>query len=107
MIVSNLKINKLTQVQYDAALAAGNINENEFYITPENKNQTIITIPAGRMRGDIDGDGKITQADVDLISAHYNGETLLINDVQLSCADINGDGSIKAIDITICTLQCQ
>ena len=32
--VSTLKINKLTQEQYDRALAAGNINSNEIYLTP-------------------------------------------------------------------------
>ena len=31
--LSNLKINMLTKAQYDAALAAGNINENEIYNT--------------------------------------------------------------------------
>ena len=32
-----LKINKLTQEQYDAAKTAGNINKNEFYVTPESE----------------------------------------------------------------------
>ena len=31
--LSNLKINMLTKAQFDAALAAGNINENEIYNT--------------------------------------------------------------------------
>lgn len=38
MITENLpslKINKLTQEQYDAAKAAGKINENELYMTPD------------------------------------------------------------------------
>ena len=30
-----LKINKLTKAQYENAVAAGNINENELYMTPE------------------------------------------------------------------------
>lgn len=33
--LSTLKINKLTQEQYEAALAAGTINENELYMTPD------------------------------------------------------------------------
>lgn len=33
--LSTLKINKLTQEQYDRELAAGNINTNEIYLTPE------------------------------------------------------------------------
>lgn len=39
MIIENLttlKINQLTQAQYEAALAAGTINENELYATPDN-----------------------------------------------------------------------
>ena len=38
MIIENLttlKINQLTQAQYEAALAAGTINENEIYATPD------------------------------------------------------------------------
>ena len=34
--VSTLKINNLTQEQYEAAVAAGTINENEIYMTPDN-----------------------------------------------------------------------
>ena len=38
MITENLqtlKINKLTQEQYDTALANGTINDNELYMTPD------------------------------------------------------------------------
>ena len=33
--LATLKINRLTQEQYDAALQAGAINDNEFYLTPD------------------------------------------------------------------------
>lgn len=33
--VSTLKIHKLTQAQYDRELAAGRIDENALYMTPE------------------------------------------------------------------------
>lgn len=33
--LSTLKINKLTQEQYDIALVNNKINENEFYFTPD------------------------------------------------------------------------
>lgn len=33
--VSTLKLNKLTNEQYERELDAGNINENEFYLTPD------------------------------------------------------------------------
>lgn len=32
--ISTLKIHKLTQAQYDRELAAGNIDENALYLTP-------------------------------------------------------------------------
>lgn len=35
--LATLKINKLTKAQYEAALAAGTINENELYMTPESE----------------------------------------------------------------------
>lgn len=33
--LSTLKINKLTQAQYDRELEAGNIDENALYLTPD------------------------------------------------------------------------
>ena len=41
--LTTLKINKLTQAQYDAALASGNINENELYMTPDEVQEEEIT----------------------------------------------------------------
>lgn len=35
--VSDLKINYLTEAQYQEALTAGEINENEIYMTPDEK----------------------------------------------------------------------
>ena len=108
MIIENLttlKINQLTKAQYEAALAAGTINENELYMTEETNadltnfaNHTLITIPAGRMRGDVDGDGKFTQADTDLINGHDNGTALITDSTQLLCADINNNGSVNGKD---------
>ena len=62
--LSTLKIHKLTQAQYDRELAAGNIDVNALYLTPDNKKFTTITIPAGRMKGDVDGNGLINTADL-------------------------------------------
>lgn len=39
--IPTLKINKLTQAQYDRELEAGRINENELYLTPYEANHTI------------------------------------------------------------------
>lgn len=38
--ISTLKINKLTQAQYDRELAAGNIDENALYLTPDEDTYT-------------------------------------------------------------------
>ena len=48
MITENLpilKINKLTQKQYDTAKLNGKINDNELYVVPENNTSSII--PSG------------------------------------------------------------
>lgn len=37
--LTTLKINKLTKAQYEAALAAGTISENELYFTPESESE--------------------------------------------------------------------
>lgn len=50
-------------------------------------------IPKGRMRGDVDGDGKITQADADLILKKItNPGSTVFDDIQKWCADIDEDG---------------
>ena len=45
--VSTLKIHKLSQTQYDRALAAGNIAENEIYLTPDDTNVMSSNNPVG------------------------------------------------------------
>ena len=61
----------------------------------------IVSIPSGRMRGDVDGDGKFTLADFNLINSHVNGTATITDEIQLLCADINNDGSIGAKDNSI------
>jgi hypothetical protein len=38
--LSTLKIHKLTQEQYDRALAEGSLDNNAIYLTPDNKSST-------------------------------------------------------------------
>ena len=104
--LTTLKINKISQAQYEAALAAGTVNENEFYIIPDANESTnannikIITIPVGRMRGDIDGDGKITENDSLLLERHiakWEGYELT-DETQLLCADFDADGTVNISD---------
>lgn len=70
-------------------------------INPELLPMTTVTIPAGRMRGDIDGDGEITESDKTLLQNHINSSAVLTDATQLLCADVNGDGSIASGDQTI------
>lgn len=73
----------------------GNITAADLPIRAET-----ITIPKGRMRGDVDGDGKITENDALQIRQH-NKEEITLTGADLWCADINGDGNIKSIDVTL------
>ena len=59
-----------------------------------------IIIPKGRMRGDVDGDGKITKNDSNLILNHVTEIATLTGD-DLWCADANGDGSVGSEDVTL------
>ena len=59
----------------------------------------IAEIPKGRMRGDVDGDGEITQNDVILVRGHASSDITLMG-ADLWCADINGDGSVDMGDMT-------
>ena len=53
MIVENvdsLKIHKLTQEQYDAALSAGSLDENALYLTPNSSDNIIANIDLQELR---------------------------------------------------------
>ena len=65
-------------------------------------NHTFIIIPAGRMRGDIDGDGKFTQNDANTLLKHVTGEEILTDSTQLLCCDVNSDGEISGKDTNAC-----
>lgn len=54
------------------------------------------TIPAGRMVGDMDGDGKFTEQDQMLILSGTTGGDL--DEIQRECADVDGDGYITSSD---------
>lgn len=60
----------------------------------------IAEIPKGRMRGDIDGDGTITQNDVKLMRDAATG-IISLTDIQTWCADVNGNGSFTSADRAI------
>ena len=57
----------------------------------------VITIPDGSMLGDIDGDGQITDLDINMLDKHMTGSASL-NEEQMNRADINKDGVVNIRD---------
>lgn len=78
------------------------------YMTPTDVNSAITTIisksglidttiPKGRMRGDVDGDGKITLNDVSQIDKHTSG-SITLTGADFWCADVTGDNVVNGRD---------
>ena len=65
-------------------------------------NHVLVTITSGRMRGDVDGDGKFTQNDIDTLTKHINGEEVLTDSTQLLSCDVNSDGEVNGADTNAC-----
>lgn len=65
---------------------------------PKVTNTIAITLPAGRVRGDVDGDGMVTVADSEIIMTQLTGGASITDSIQLWCADINNDGEIDIKD---------
>lgn len=77
-----------TGAQIDGAVGA--VIENKS--TWDNKVSAVtITIPKGRVRGDVDGDGKWTESDVKINQKIIVGN-IKPTDIEKWCADVNGDG---------------
>jgi len=47
--------------------------------------------------GDVDGDGKLTKNDIQLI-ADYLGEYRILSSEQMEAADVDGDGEVTTFD---------
>lgn len=56
-----------------------------------------INIPKGRMRGDVDGDGKLTENDGVLMREQAAG-AITLTGADLWCADVNGDNRVNGTD---------
>jgi hypothetical protein len=71
-----LKIHKLSQAQYERELAAGRIDENAIYLTPDENN-------------DVDPSGYASITDVDEKVDSHNTSTSAHNDIRLALNEIN------------------
>ena len=83
------------------------INENEIYgnvssMLPASAVYVYssTTIPAGRMIGDVNGDGQITNEDYVMIS-EIATEVITPTEIEKECADIDGSGSVNPSDMLI------
>jgi hypothetical protein len=84
---------------YDCKLLVRN---GHLVILNVSQNVLDFTLPLGRMRGDVDGDGAVTTADSDLIHTYIaqGGE---LDDAALWCADSDANGQIRANDAAVIT----
>lgn len=60
-------------------------------------------IPKGRMRGDVDGDGRITNNDKTLIE-NASAYLITLTGADLWCADVNANGSVTAADAQVISI---
>lgn len=105
MIINTLNDNKNKQdkITVEGILkgdGAGNItaaDETEVELVDLPIRAESIIIPKGRMRGDVDGDGKITENDFLQIRSHSSGSVTLAG-VDFWCADVNVDNKVNTTD---------
>ena len=80
----------------------GYVNKSEHITFPNDVKSYSFTLPAGRMRGDVDGDGKFTDEDKNTITAVYMGEMTRDDfDTQSwDACDMNADGKVNYLDVS-------
>lgn len=102
---------KIDERDYDMALAAKNkkiiLTEAELKAAISKESKTLADFVKlldkrlqERQTGDVDGDGKITKTDLDLMKKAKKGDTLLTS-VENQAGDFDGDGRISDNDINI------
>lgn len=69
--LSTLKVNKLTQAQYDAALFAGNIKDDELYLTPDTEYSRYTTVVSSTGTSEIEIGATIES--LSTLSVYQNG----------------------------------
>ena len=83
-----------TGAQIDGAVGAVIENKSAW----DNKVSAVaITIPKGRVKGDVDGDGKWTHVDHDL-ALKISVNSVTPTEIEKWCGDIDGDNSVTSMD---------
>lgn len=68
-------------------------------VVPEKTESSVSAVlPKGRMRGDVDGDGKVTMDDAMLVANHVSNTATLAGAEALWCADADGNGVVNGND---------
>lgn len=60
-----------------------------------------ITIPSGRAKGDVNGDGQISEEDYDIVMNVDVEATTLTDPVEIWAADVSNDGAIETLDASL------
>ena len=76
---------------YFTKYTSPNPRSDEIYIDISYSNVT------GSIKGDANGDGKITSIDASEILKFLVGA----GDIDASCADVNGDGAVTSLDVVM------
>ena len=108
--LSTLKINRLTQEQYDTALTNGSINANELYLTPDDNE---LDTSAFLRVTDVGSAVDINPINADTLqgkSASYFATTSNVSTINNSLNKINSDissinGSLNTINSDISTIN--
>ena len=108
--LSTLKINRLTQEQYDAALTNGSINANELYLTPDDNE---LDTSAFLRVTDVGSAVDVNPINADTLqgkSASYFATSSNVSTINNSLNTINSDistinGSLNTINSNISTIN--
>ena len=108
--LSTLKINRLTQEQYDAALTNGSINANELYLTPDDNE---LDTSAFLRVTDVGSAVDVNPINADTLqgkSASYFATSSNVSTINTSLNTINSDistinGSLNTINSNISTIN--
>jgi hypothetical protein len=102
---TNIPVGALSQLQNFQVLPSYKLRKRSGYTSLLDRNffeylGTTLTIPAGRMPGDADGNGKFTQNDVTVCNTYFGQRTNGESSVEMLACDVNGDTYINSSDFS-------